>query len=65
MIDKMTVIEKISAAFLANEYPGDHYLQGSWDGCEPFEEIEPFKGKQKWEEIEPSFLDSHASALSF
>jgi hypothetical protein len=65
MIDKMTVIEKIFAAFRANEYPGDHFLQGSWEGSEPFEEIEPFKGKQKWKEIEPDFLDRHAAALSF
>lgn len=65
MADRMTVIEKISFAFLANEYPGDHFLQGSREGSEPFEEIEPFKGKYKWTEIEPGILDRHASALSF
>lgn len=61
----MMVIEKILAAFLENQYPGDGFLQGSREGSEPFEEIEPFKGKTKWNEIEASFLDQHGSALSF
>ncbi len=65
MIDKKIVIEKIVSVFKGNEYPGDHFLQGSQEGSEPFEEIEPFKGKTRWDEIEASFLDRHSSALSF
>ena len=65
MIDKMTVIEKITAVFQANEYPGDPFLLGSWEGSEPFEEVGPFQGKKKWQKISFSFLDMHASALSF
>lgn len=65
MIDKKRNIEKIFSAFMGNDYPGDHYLQGSREGSEPFEEIEPFKGKTKWSEIEASFLDRYSGALSF
>jgi len=64
-INQIMVIEKIFSAFLENQYPGDPFLQGSREGSEPFEEIEPFKGKTKWNEIEASFLDRHGSALSF
>jgi hypothetical protein len=65
MGDKEDVLQKIRAAFGANEYPGDAYLQGSNEGCEPAEEVEPFQGKTNWESIEAGFLDAHASAPSF
>ncbi len=38
MSNKDTVIEEIRRAFGPNEYPGDAYLQGSTEGCEPFED---------------------------
>lgn len=65
MTDKQTIIEKIRQAFDSNEYPGDGYLQGSREGCEPFEEVGPFVGRRHWQEIEPEFLDGHAAALAF
>jgi hypothetical protein len=65
MSDQEAIIAKIHAAFGENDYPGDHYLQGSFDGCEPGEEVGPFQGKRVWLEIEPDFLDAHATALSF
>jgi hypothetical protein len=65
MKDKDNVLYKIREVFNGNEYPGDTFLQGSAEGCEPYDEVEPFKGRMVWQRIEPSFLDAHASALSF
>ena len=62
---KDAVIKRIYAAFRDNEYPGDQYLQGSVEGCEPFEEVGPFQGRVDWQSIEPEFLDARADALSF
>lgn len=59
------LIEKIHNAFQATEYPGEGFLQGSFDGCEPYEEVSPFKSKKDWRGIEAHFLDAHADALSF
>ncbi len=60
-----TVIARIVAAFEAVEYPGDRFLQGSYEGEEPYNEIGPFVGKTNWREISSEFLDARASALSF
>ncbi len=65
MKDIEDIIKEIHEAFGNNEYPGDTFLQGSFEGCEPFEEVGPFKGKSSWRTVDPSFLDGHASALSF
>ena len=65
MNNKETVIQIIRDTFGRNEYPGDNFLQGSFEGCEPYEEIEPFKGRTDWQTIEPALLDGHYSALSF
>jgi hypothetical protein len=63
--NKEAVIGKIYSAFGDNEYPGDGFLQGSFEGCEPYEEVGPFKGKSDWKSLEADFLDAHAVALSF
>jgi hypothetical protein len=65
MSQREAVIEKIHSAFEACEYPGESFLQGSFDGCEPYEEVSPFRSKKDWREIEADFLDAHADALSF
>lgn len=65
MNDKETVIKAIREAFGENEYPGDRFLQGSFEGEEPYEVIEPFKGKADWKNIAPELLDTHYSALNF
>ena len=65
MSSKDRVIGHILSAFGDNEYPGDQYLQGSVEGCEPFEEVVPFQGRVHWQRIEPEFLDGHAETLSF
>ena len=65
MNGKELVIREIQAAYINNEYPGDNYLQGSVEGSEPFEEIEPFKGQKDWMKIPSQVLNRHAGALNF
>lgn len=65
MSDKELVISEVQAAFMNNEFLGDNYLLGSYEGREPFDEIEPFKGQENWRLIASQVLDSHASALIF
>jgi hypothetical protein len=59
------VIEQIREAFAATPYPGDAFLQGSFEGCEPFDEVRPFVGKTNWRELDATMLDARYSALSF
>lgn len=65
MIDKEVVIELIREAFDGNVYPGDAFLQGSFEGCEPYEEVGFFRGKMDWRTLDAEMLDAHYSALSF
>jgi hypothetical protein len=65
MLTQDTVIEKIQTAFAGNEFPGARFLQGSFEGCEPYDEVGPFETLEDWRGIEPDFLDGHATALSF
>ena len=62
---KEEVIEMIRQAFAATPYPGDAFLQGSFDGSEPGEEVAPFIGKSDWSKVESTLLDQRYSALSF
>ena len=59
------VVEIIRTAFDPDDHPGDRWLQGSFDGCEPYDEIGAFKGLHDWRTLEPAFLDQHYTALSF
>ncbi len=59
------ITKEIHEAFGNNEYPRDGFLQGSFEGCEPFDEVGPFKGKGDWRTVDPEFLDVHSTALSF
>ena len=65
MIDKEVVIELIREAFGGNVYPGDAFLQGSFEGCEPYEEVGFFRGKMDWRTLDAEMLDARYSALSF
>lgn len=65
MESKEAVINAILDAFGSNEYPGDDYLQGSFEGSEPHEEIAAFKAKTAWKAIDRGFLDAHYAALNF
>ncbi|MFB3853822.1 MAG: DUF6714 family protein [Vicinamibacterales bacterium] len=58
------VIAQIRKAFARTPYPGDRYLQGSREGCEPEEETGPFAGRH-WDNLAAEFLDGHYSALAF
>ena len=59
------VITAVREAFRRVPYPGDAFLQGSFDGCEPYEEAGHFKGKTDWSALEPAFLDARYCAPSF
>ncbi len=65
MNDREAVIEEIQDAFAGSEHPGGRFLQGSFDGCEPYEEVGPFENKKDWRGVEANFLDGHANALGF
>ncbi len=59
------VIDRIHSAFGSSECPGEGFLQGSFEGCEPYDEVGPFKSRKDSRGIEADFLDGHANALSF
>jgi hypothetical protein len=65
MPDKAKVIAMIREAFRETNHPGDAFLQGSTEGCEPGEAVAAFKGAGRWQEIDFAILDSHYTALSF
>lgn len=65
MNEQETVIQAIYAAFGRNDYPGDQFLQGSFEGGEPYEAVESFKGLTDWQTISPELLDNCYTALSF
>jgi hypothetical protein len=64
-MNKEEVIARIREAFGANPYPGDAFLQGSFDGCEPYDEVSAFFGKTEWSKLDSKMLDIHYCALSF
>ena len=64
MTDRDALIAAIDRAFTA-EYPGDGFLQGSFEAPEPFDEVGAFVGQTEWRALEAGILDEHASALSF
>ena len=59
------VIAAVYAGFERTEFPGGPFLQGSFDGCEPGEEVGPFRTIEDWRLAEPAMLDAHYCALSF
>jgi len=65
MMDKDSVAAAIRGAFARTPYPGDPFLVGSTEGCEPEEEAGAFRGLTDWREIDAAFLDGHYVALSF
>jgi hypothetical protein len=65
MQDTQRVIEHIRQAFHDTEHPGDAFVQGSHEGCEPGESISPFIGVTDWSQLDPVVLDGSYDALSF
>jgi hypothetical protein len=59
------VIEIIRNAFDPDAHPGDRWLQGSFEGCEPYDEIGAFTDRHDWRLFDAAFLDQHYCALSF
>jgi len=62
---KEEVVDLIEKAFGATPYPGDAFLQGSFEGCEPYDEVGAFVGKTDWSKLDSTMLDHHYCALSF
>ena len=65
MRDTQQVIEQIRQAFRETERPGDAFLQGSQEGCEPGESVAPFMGIVDWSQLDAEILDASYTALSF
>jgi len=65
MREKQRVIEHIRQAFRETEHPGDAFLQGSHEGCEPGESVAPFIGITDWSQLNPTILDANYTVLSF
>ena len=60
-----SLVTLIHDAFDGNAYPGDNFLQGSYEGSEPAEIAAAFRGRDDWTSLGAAFLDKHYSALSF
>ena len=65
MHKKDAVIDIVRKAFAATEFPGDEFLQGSYEGSEPFEAVGRFKGKDDWQTLDSAFLDADPAAIGF
>jgi hypothetical protein len=65
MASPEAVIAIVQSAFDPDEHPGDRWLQGSFEGCEPYDEIGAFTGLHDWRALDAAFLDQHYTALSF
>ncbi len=65
MNEREAVAAQIRAAFGGNPFPGDAFLQGSFDGSEPYDEVRHFHGRADWTALDPEFLDARYCALGF
>jgi len=59
------VIRVVRDAFAATPHPGDAFLVGSSEGCEPEESIAPLRGVARWSDVPAETLDAGYTALSF
>lgn len=65
MRESQQVIDLIREAFRETSHPGDAFLVGSREGCEPSEVIAPFLGVADWSQVAAEVLDANSEALSF
>ena len=65
MRERQQVIDLIREAFRETSHPGDAFLLGSRDGCEPSEVIAPYMGVADWSQVAAEVLDANSEALSF
>jgi hypothetical protein len=63
--DPVALVQHIRRAFERTPHPGDRFLQGSFEGCEPGEAVEPFRGVSDWISVAAPILDANYNALSF
>lgn len=59
------LIEQIRETFRKVPYPGDAFVQGSFEGPEPYEETAPFVGQDDWKALDAETLDAHGEALGY
>jgi len=55
----------IEAGFAETRSPGPEFLQGSREGCEPGDAVDPFRAYADWREVPADVLDANYTALSF
>jgi hypothetical protein len=58
-------IAAIERGFARTPHPGAAFLQGSFEGCEPAETVEPFRSIADWRLVPVPTLDGQYTALSF
>lgn len=58
-------IAAIERGFSRTPHPGAAFLQGSFEGCEPGEAVEPFRTIEDWRAVPAATLDARSEALSF
>ena len=58
------VIDEIRRAFASTPRPGDAFLVGSREGCEPEESVTPFRGRE-WQSLDAALLDANYTSLGF
>ena len=63
-MQKDALINLILEAFSTTPYPGDQFLQGTFEGCEPFDEVGAFVGGSDWKSLDAKTLDAHSCALN-
>jgi hypothetical protein len=59
------LIRRIRVAFANTPYPGDPFLVGSSEGCEPRDAVGPFIGQRDWQSIPLALLEADYTALGF
>jgi hypothetical protein len=61
---KEQIIELVRHAFSETDHPGDRFLQGSREGEDSFEAVDPFRGCTDWSAVDAATLDENYDALS-
>jgi hypothetical protein len=65
MTDVERVMSAIEEGFARTPHPGAEFLQGSREGCEPGEAVEPFRAFTDWRDVPADTLNAQYTALSF
>lgn len=65
MSDRDLVVARIRAGFAGTPHPGDAFLQGSFEGTEPFEVARALSGVTSWWQVDAGLLDALYTALAF